>query len=175
MNPRLPKIHQAKAIGTAVQSEVQIIFDQYKERMSGKIIQTPLPENVHLCDENFPHWIKLERRNPQTGRWEEAYADIVVPLLQAGQVSDDDYRMADPRRAPALLYVPHLLRRPDTIRRRQDGDHFYFQKYRHYTKIALTRLNERTGNVILVSSYPTQSLRSYEDFELIYDKTKATR
>ena len=154
-------------------SQIQEIFDRYKQEMSGKIIETRVPESVHLCDENFPHWIKLQRQNPDTGCWEDAYAAIVVPLLQAGQFTDEGYRMADPRRAPALPYVPHLLKRPDTIRRREDGDHFYFQRYRHYFKVALTRLNEQTGQVILVASYPTESMASYEGFELIYDKTKA--
>ena len=172
MKPSL-KAQLATIISTKVQSEIQRIFDQYKRQMSGKVIETPAPESVHFCDENFPHWIKLERRNPDTGQWEEAYSEIVVPLLQAGQFSDNDYRMADPRRAPALPYVPYLLQKPDKIRRRENGDIFYFQKYRHFHKVALTTMNRYTRTIILVSSYPTESLKSYESFELIYEKTKA--
>jgi len=74
----------AAAVSIHVKSEIQKIFDQYKRHMSGKIIETPVPESVHLCDENFPHWIKLERQNPETGRWEEAYSEIVVPYCWQG-------------------------------------------------------------------------------------------
>ena len=67
-------------INIKVTCYIQQVYDQYKRSMSGMQIETPLPETVHLCDENFLYWIKLQWHNPTTNSWHDAS----LPLLAAG-------------------------------------------------------------------------------------------
>lgn len=155
-------------------SEIQLIFDGYVKHMSGKIIKTPIDESVHLRDENFPHWIKLQMFDEKNNCWVDAYSSIVVPLLQARIFTDEGYRMADPRRAPALLNVPDLLRDPNRVLKDNGSDdRFYIQSYRKYYKVAITRLNPFINERVLVSSYPTESLKCFTGMEELYNKLKS--
>ncbi len=84
----------AAALGVKVQPvcHVQQVYNQYARSMSGMKIETPLPETVHLCDENFTYWIKLQRHNPDTNTWQDASSAKVLPLSKAGTFDQNGYR-----------------------------------------------------------------------------------
>jgi hypothetical protein len=77
--------------------------------MSGMQINTPLPETVHLCDENFPYWIKLQRHKPETNTWVDASPSIVLPLLEAG-IFDEKGLVFNANNIASVLQ-----RRPDIV------------------------------------------------------------
>jgi hypothetical protein len=162
---------------------VQQVFDQYKRSMSGMQITTPLPETVHLCDENFPYWIKLQRRNPETNSWHDASAGIVLPLLEAGVFEEKGYRLEDPRRARVLHHLPNLLRLPEWIyenrrceKRAVRGKHIYVQEFEGQLKVAFTIHDPRINKVIVVSSFWTTKnwLAQRAKEPPLYQKKKAT-
>lgn len=144
---------------------VQELFNSYKKFMSGKQIVTPV-ETVHLLDENFPYWIKLENPDPsRKGKWIGAKSNEVVPLLQAGTFRSDAFRYDD-RRANALLWLPTLLRNPNCIHENLrhaernhggiQGRHLYVEYYKGKTrKVAFTTLNYKSGNIVPVTSFLT--------------------
>jgi len=141
---------------------VQQVYDLYKRSMSGMRIDTPLPETVHLCDENFPYWIKLQRHNPETNSWHDASASIVIPLLDAGTFDEKGYRLADPRRARVLPHLPNLLRLPEWIyengrcgKGAVRGKYIYVQESKGQLKVAFTLHDPRINKVIVVSSFWT--------------------
>lgn len=147
--------------------EVQRVYNEYKKHMSGKVIQTPLPEQVYLRDDNFPYWLHLEMQDPaKPGDWIGAKSNIVVPMLDAGIFDDAAFRH-DPTRGRALLYVPTLLRNPNCIHvnlRHIDcrgdggirGNHMYVEYYpKKKRKVAFTLFDEQTQRIILVSSFWT--------------------
>jgi hypothetical protein len=149
--------------------------------MAGKVIETPLPQRVHLCDENFPYWIKLQWQNPKNQQWEDASPAIVLPLLESRSFSDEGYRLWDPRRSRALLNIPHLLRDPDHIFRNENidirGDHLYVQTHRNHLKVAFTLYDGRIDKVILVSSFQTEWswVKKRVKSAAVYSKIKATQ
>src|ERR1017187_8905908 len=107
----------AAAIGVEAPKicEVQKLYHAHKKYLSNRVIAAPLPQKVHLRDENFPYWIKLENPDPsRLGEWVGAKANIVVPLLEAG-IFDQKDRRFDEARGKALLSIPELLRNPNCI------------------------------------------------------------
>ena len=50
--------------------------------MSGMQIETPLPETVHLCDENFLY--KIAMAQPDDELLARRFSGAVLPLLAAG-------------------------------------------------------------------------------------------
>jgi hypothetical protein len=160
---------------------VQNVYNDYKRHLAGKVLETPLPERVHLCDENFPYWIKLEWMNPKTGSWQAASPAIVIPLLEVSAFKEEEYRLTDPRRARQLLNIPHLLRNPDSIHPNRTaairGDHAYIQTYRGHFKVAFTLHDTKLNKIILVSSFQTTKkwIEKNVKHPPAYTKTKATR
>jgi hypothetical protein len=159
---------------------VQQVYDQYKRSMSGMQINTPLPETVHLRDENFPYWIKLQRHKPETNTWVDASAAIVLPLLEGGTFDEKGYRLKDPRRARVLPHLPNLLRLPEWIYKNDHcgirGKHIYVQEFEGQLKVAFTLHDPRINKVIVVSSFWTTKnwlARCTKDVAL-YQKKKAT-
>ena len=147
-------------------SEIQRLYNDYKKFLSGKTIKTPLPEEVVVRDENFPYLIKLEHLDG-SGRWMGAKASWVIPALDNGDFDQAGYRH-DPARGRALLQLPVLLRNPLCIHENMrhaergrggiQGRHVYveYDRSNNYgRKVAFTTLNERTGEVVLVSSFWT--------------------
>lgn len=146
--------------------EIQTLYNDYKRYMSDKAIKTGLPEVVHLRDENFLYWIKLETSDPtRSGQWVGAKPSLVLPLLNNGTFNQSLYRF-DPTRSKALLHVPVLLRNPNCIHvnlrhaeRGQggiQGRHVYVEYYGKKTrKVAFTTWNEPTQENRLVSSFWT--------------------
>jgi len=156
------KSELVKALDVRVKTRcyIQEVFDRYKQDLRDLIVATPLPEDVHLIDDNFPYWIKLQWLNPKTQKWVDASPGIVIPLLEAGIFSDVDYRLEDPRRAKALPHLPDLLSAPDAVYRNPPispirGRHVYIQDYGHQIKAAYTLSDNRIQKVIVVSSFWT--------------------
>jgi hypothetical protein len=146
---------------------VQELFDRYKKHMDGRIIQSPLPEQIHLLAENFPYWIKLENPNPANVlEIIPAKSNVVVALLETGQFDQTGFSF-DETRARALFNIPELLQSPNCIHanlRNHEcrgeggikGDLMYVRYYgRKRRKVAFTTTNPRLGKVILVSSFWT--------------------
>jgi hypothetical protein len=139
---------------------IQQVYDLYNRSMSDMQIETPLPETVHLCDENFIYWIKLQWHNPKTNSWHDASSSTVLPLLESGTFDEKGYRLEDPRRARVLPHLPNLLRLPEKIylNCRCDyirGKHVYVQEYKGQLKVAFTLHDPKIGKVIVVSSFWT--------------------
>jgi hypothetical protein len=144
---------------------IQEVWNHYAKHMSGKVIPTPLPEDVHLLDENFPYWLQLQYRDPVTGEFKDAAASIVVPLLKgAGNFDDSDYRMHDPRRARTLPNLPRLLTDPDHIHENLRhgnrgtkgvirGKHVYVHERTEDVLVGFTVYCERNKKVVLVSAF----------------------
>lgn len=162
---------------------IQQVFNTYKRSMSGMEIETPLPEKVHLRDENFPYWIKLQRYNSQTKSWHDASASIVLPLLEAGTFDERGYKLEDPRRARVLPHLPTLLRFPDWIyengrcgRGGIRGTYAYVQEHKGQYKVAFTLHDPRLGCVIVTSSFwmTKNWLKRCVKEPPIYTKKKAT-
>jgi hypothetical protein len=160
----------AAAVGVPASplSEVQRLYNEHKKFLSGKIIKTPLPEDVHLLDENFPYWIHLQVPDlTRPGEWVSAKPCVVLPLLEKGIFDDTGYRY-DERRARSLSYIPTFLRNPHCVHvnmshidRRGDGgirgDHMYVEnlKKKNVRKVAFTLFDERLQKIVLVSSFLT--------------------
>jgi hypothetical protein len=156
----------ALAIEIKPLSEVQLVYNAYKKILSGSVVQTPLPEAVHLRDENFPYWIKLENPDPsRPGEWVGAKSSVVIPCLDAGIFDQVGFRF-EAERARALLYVPVLLRNPNCIhinmRHAQRGQggiqgrHVYVEYYgKKRRKVAFTTRNDIAGADVLVTSFWT--------------------
>jgi hypothetical protein len=146
---------------------VQELFNRYKKHMDKRIIQSPLPEQIHLLAENFPYWIKLE--NPNPANFLESIpskSNTVVPMLEEGTFDQTGFSF-DESRARALFNIPELLRSPNCIHTnlrnhdcRGDGGikgacmyvRYYGKKKR---KVAFTLFDPKFGKVILVSSFWT--------------------
>jgi hypothetical protein len=143
---------------------IQQAYDRYKKHLGGLVIETPLPERVHLLPENFPYWIKLESPDPTNPtKWIAAKAKVVVPLLDAGKFDETGFRI-DHSRARALFHIPDILRAPHCIHRnlrhadRGDGGikggHMYVAYYgKKQRKVAFTFADPVLGKVVLVSSF----------------------
>ena len=160
---------------------VQELFNQYKKHLDQHVINSPLPEAIHLLAENFPYWIKLEYpdlANP--GKWIGAKANIVAPMLEQGIFDQTGFRF-DETRARALFHVPALLQRPNCIHRnlrKHDfrgeggikGDYMYVAYYKKQRKVAFTLKDPRLDKVILVSSFWTNKkwVRECADQPTIY-------
>lgn len=175
------KLEAALGVKAKPTCYIQQVFNQYERSMSGMKIDTPLPEKVHLCDENFTYWIKLQRHNPDTNTWQDASSAIVLPLLKAGNFDQNGYRLEDPRRARVLPHLPTLLRLPERIylncHDQIRGKHVYVQEYKGQLKVAFTLHDPRIDKVIVVSSFWTTKnwlARCIKDPPL-YEKKKATR
>lgn len=160
---------------------IQQVYDLYKRSMSGMKIDTPLPETVHLCDENFAYWIKLQWHNAKTNTWHDASAAIVLPLLEAGTFDEKGYRLEDPRRARVLTHLPNLLRLPEKIYenllcKRIRGKYVYVQEHQGQLKVAFTLYDHRIKKVIVVSSFWTSKnwLARCVKEPPVYTKKKAT-
>lgn len=160
----------AEALGVEVKplGKIQELYNSHKRYLSSKIIKTPLPEEVHLLDENFPYWIKMECDNPsEPGTSIGVTASVVVPLLDAGNLEDGGYTF-DETRGRALLNLPTLLRNPNCIHgnlRHADrgqggiqGRYVYVEYFSKITrKVAFTTRNELKGINALVSSFWTNA------------------
>jgi hypothetical protein len=144
---------------------IQSKFNEYQKHLRNRVLKTPLPESVHLLDENFPYWIKLKYPNvDMPGQWIEAKASVVIPLLEKGVFNETGFQM-DESRALALSNVPALLQSPNCIHknlRHQEGrgqggirgDHIYVEYYgKKNRKVAFTLWDPNLGKVILVSSF----------------------
>ena len=162
---------------------IQQVFDLYKRSMRGMEIESPLPEKVHLRDENFPYWIKLQWHNPQTKSWQDASPAIVIPLLDAGKFDEKGYRLEDPRRARVLPHLPTLLRLPDWIYENQRfcrggirGKYVYVQEHQGQLKVAFTLHDPRLKCVVVTSSFWTTKnwLKRCVKEPPIHTKKKAT-
>jgi hypothetical protein len=162
---------------------IQQVFDQYKRSASGMQIQTPLPETVHLCDENFIYWIKLQWHDPKTNSWHDAKPRIVLPLLLCGEFEERGYRLEDRRRARVLTHLPNLLRDPEKIyenllckRGGIRGKYVYVQEYQGQLKVAFTLYDRRLDKVIVVTSFWTTKnwLARRVKEPPLYTKKKAT-
>jgi hypothetical protein len=159
------EIEKALGLENKPASKFQKIYDMFKKHLSGKVIKTPLPEDVHLLDENFPYWIKLQWFNPANKKWQDASPAIVLPLFEAEIFEDASYRLEDPRRERMLPFLPQLLRDPEFIyenhRHYRDksgrngirGKYIYVQKYKGQVKVAFTIPDPRLNKVIVVSSF----------------------
>ncbi|HET9184073.1 MAG TPA: hypothetical protein VFP59_18245 [Candidatus Angelobacter sp.] len=147
--------------------EVQRLYNEHKKFLSGKVIKTPLPEHVHLLDENFPYWIHLENQDPvRNGAWISTKANVVLSDLEAGIFDQNGFRF-DAQRARSLSYLPVLLRNPHCIHvnlrhhdERGDGGirgHYMYVEYHHKKtrKVAFTLRDDRIGKIIVVSSFWT--------------------
>lgn len=158
----------AAALGVEVKpiGKIQTAYNDHKRYLSGRRITTPLPEQVHLLDENFPYWIKLEIENPsQPGTRIGATAKLVIPKLEAGSFEDSGYTY-DEKRSRALLMLPTLLRNPNCIHvnlRHADrgqggiqGRYVYVEYFGKNTrKVAFTTRNELRDVIVLVTSFWT--------------------
>lgn len=158
----------AKALGVEARpiGEVQRAYNDHKRFLSGKILKTPLPEEIYLLDENFPYWIKLG--NPDPSRPREtigAKSNLVIPVLEGGNFQDTGYTF-DRSRIRALLNIPALLRNPNCIHsnlrhaeRGQGGIkglHVYVEyAKRDLRRVAFTAPCTRMGVTVLVSSFYT--------------------
>lgn len=144
---------------------VQELFNRYKKHMDGRVIKSPLPEEIHFLAENFPYWIKLENPNPANlKQWIPAKSNIVVPMLEKGTFDQTGFRF-DESRARALFNVPELLQTPNCIHRNLrnhecrgeggiKGDYVYVKYYgKKSRKVAFTVTSPIRGVVILVSSF----------------------
>ena len=176
----------AAALGVTIRPKcyIQQVYDQYKRSMSGLKIDTPLPETVHLCDENFTYWIKLQWHNPKTNSWHDASSAMVLPLLESGTFDEKGYRLEDPRRARILPHLPTLLRLPERIyencrcgRGGIRGKYVYVQEHRGQLKVAFTLYDPKLGKVIVVSSFWTTKnwLARCVKEPPIYTKKKVTQ
>ena len=144
---------------------IQILFNRYKKHLHGKVVATPLPEEVHLLAENFLYWIKLEYPNlAEPGKWISAKAKVVLPMLEKGIFDETGFRI-DESRANALFHIAGLLGRPNCIHRNLrnhhhrgqggiKGEHMYVVYRRKRTqKVAFTGYDVKLKKVILVSSF----------------------
>lgn len=144
---------------------IQVLFNRFKKHLQGKIVDTPLPEQVHLLAENFPYWIKLEYPNvADPDQWISAAASVVVPLLDKGSFDETGFRI-DEARAGAIFNIAGLLARPNCIHRNLrnhkhrgeggiKGEHMYVAYHGTGTrKVAFTGYDPRLQKVILVSSF----------------------
>ena len=148
---------------------VQAIFNRFKKFLDGRIIRTPLPEDVHLLAENFPYWIKLENRDPsKPANWVPSRVGEVLPLLRRGVFNQTGFRF-DWTRANELFAISHQLESPNCIHRNLRhhqkrgqggirGEHIYVVYYKKKRrKVAFTIHDPRIGKVVLVSSFYTNS------------------
>jgi hypothetical protein len=152
---------EAKPIG-----RVQRAYNDHKRYLSGKALTTPLPEIVHLLDDNFPYWIKLENPDPsRPGETIGAKSNLVIPILERGDFNDAGYTF-DETRVKSLLNIPALLRNPNCIHQNLrhaerghggiKGLHVYVEYVRHNVRrVAFTAPCPRSGRTILVSSFFT--------------------
>lgn len=146
---------------------VQLKFNEYRKHLRNRVIKAPLPEEVHLLDENFLYWIKLEHPNVDVpGQWIGAKANVVIPLLEKGIFDETGFRM-DESRVLALSNIPNLLQTPNCIHnnlRHQTANegggirgHYMYVAYygKKQRKVAFTLFDPKLGKVILVSSFWT--------------------
>ena len=146
---------------------VQEKFNEYRKHLRNRVLETPLPESVHLLDENFLYWIKLRYPNVDApGQWIGAKASVVIPLLENGTFNETGFQM-DESRVLALPNIPALLQSPNCIHRNLRhqgagdqggirGDHIYVAYYgKKSRKVAFTLSDPELGKVILVSSFWT--------------------
>ena len=152
---------EASAVG-----QIQRAYNDHKKYLSGRILKTPLPEEIHLLDENFPYWIKLETVDAsQPTQRIGAKSKIVIPLLEAGNFKDDGYTF-DRQRLKALLHLPAFLRNPccihENLRHAERGQGGIQGRYMYVQylqgkvrKVAFTTLNAVLGEQILVTSFFT--------------------
>jgi hypothetical protein len=169
------------------ESKFQKIYDMFKQYLSGRVIKSPLPEEVHLLDENFPYLIKLQCLNPANNTWQDASPAIVLPLFEARIFEDSGYRLEDPRREKWLPNLPNLLRSPEFIyenhRHERSGNgqngirgrYIYAQHQQGQIKVAFTLHDPRLNKVIVVSSFkvtPAWLARCTNNAAPIYTKTK---
>lgn len=144
---------------------IQVIYNRYKKHLHMRVIESPLPETVHLLPDNFLYWIKLEYPNlSMPGEWIQAKPSVVIPMLENGTFNETGFRI-DERRANALFNLPDLLSRPNCIHgnlRNQEerglggikGEHVYVAYHgRHTRTVAFTRLDPDIKKVIVVSSF----------------------
>lgn len=176
----------AAALGINVKAigRVQRAYNDHKKHLSGKALTTPLPEVVHLLDENFPYWIKLENPDPsRPGKTIGAKSNLVIPMLEVGDFDDTGY-IFDETRVKSLLNIPALLRNPNCIHRNLrhaerghggiKGLHVYVEYLRHNVRrVAFTAPCPRLGVTVLVSSFYTKAawIRDCADNPAIYIKT----
>jgi len=147
--------------------EVQRLYNEHKKFLSGKVIKNAV-EEVHLLDVNFPYWLKLQNEDPSRPKeWIGAKAGIVIPLLEAGQFDDSNFRF-DPKRAKALLDLPNLIRNPNCVHanlRHADrgkggiqGRYIYVAYYKgNQRKVGFTTFNKNLNVNVLVTSFWTDS------------------
>jgi hypothetical protein len=144
---------------------IQVVYNRYKKHLHLRVIDSPLPEKVHLLSENFLYWIKLEYPNPDMpGKWVQAKPSVVIPMLENGTFNETGFRI-DEKRANALFNLPNLLARPNCIHgnlRNQEerglggikGDHVYVAYHGLHTRtVAFTRFDPDIKKVIVVSSF----------------------
>jgi hypothetical protein len=158
----------ANALGMEVKplGKIQGLYNQHKRFLSGKVIKTPLPEEIHLLDDNFPYWIKMETPNPSiAGESAGVTAKVIIPMLDKGDLDDAGFTF-DEKRANALLNLPTLLRNPNCIHvnlRHADrgqggiqGRYVYVEYFKGNTrKVAFTTYNELRKLNVLVTSFWT--------------------
>lgn len=146
---------------------IQLKFNEYRKHLRNRVIKTPLPQDVHLLDENFLYWIKLEYPDVNVqGNWIGAKASVVIPLLEQNAFNETGFRMDDPR-SLSLSHIPNILQTPNCIhinlrnhaKRGQGGirgDYMYVSYYgKKQRKVAFTLLDPDLAKVILVTSFWT--------------------
>jgi hypothetical protein len=146
---------------------IQRKFKEYKKHLRNLAILTPLPETVHLLDENFLYWIKLEHPDVHhPTEWIKANAKQVIPMLEAETFDETGFRM-DESRVLALPHIPALLSNPNCIHvnlRHQAyganggirGHYIYVSYYgKKQRKAAFTLFDTKLGKVVLISSFWT--------------------
>jgi hypothetical protein len=161
------KLAAALGVATNPICEVQRLYNDHKKYLSGKVIKTPLPEQVHLLDDNFPYWIHLENPDPtRPEEWISAKSNIVVAQLEAGTFDQSGFRY-EQGRSRALLNIPVLLKNPNCIHVNLrhhayrggggiKGNHMYVECHGKRTrKVGFTLYDQVIDKVVLVSSFWT--------------------
>jgi len=147
---------------------IQTLYNRFKYHLNGKIIESPLPESVHLLSINFFYWVKLEYPNLAIpGQWVQAKPSVVLPTFENGTFDETGFRV-DENRSASLFNLPNLLRNPNCIHgnlRDQEerglggikGAHIYVRYHSRSRTVAFTEYSTRVQKTVVVSSFTVSS------------------
>lgn len=110
---------------------VEELFSRYISEMVGKKFEDPRKTAICFFEENFPKLIQLEVKDPRTGEFKKASADLVVKERKI-DLSGGEYRN-DRGRAKRLLWLPEIITDPDSIHDNTHpvviGEEVYVKRY----------------------------------------------
>lgn len=137
---------------------VEGLYRRFCDELNNTTVEDPMGRTIHFRLEQFPHLIKLEHEDKNTGEWTAAKAGVVLRALEEGRFDARGHRF-DLSRAKALFRIPEILRCPDAVHSnmhpRVKGDEVYLIRphgRKGPIKVVLVVAN-RQGEIVPVTSF----------------------